>query len=58
MIKFMIVFFVCVLLIQSGCNSDLDVLLSRQTFEQKTELEKQKDERRFTQFKDMMCEDY
>ena len=63
MVKFNIsMFLVCILFIQSGCDSGRfkDWVLSKTFFSQvdKTELEKQKDDRIFTQWKTMMVEEY
>ena len=61
MFKFiMVIFLFCVLLIQSGCDSVGNCLLSDAFISKidKSEIEKQKDERRFTQLKFMLDEDY
>jgi len=60
MIKYIIsTFLFCVLLIQSGCSGHGDWLVKKGFYSQvnKTELEKQKDDRIFTQWKDMMVEE-
>jgi hypothetical protein len=60
MIKYIIAtFLVCILLTQSGCSGFDKWLVERglSSKVEKTELEQQRDERRFTQWKNMMVED-
>ena len=61
MVKFIIaMFLVCVLSTQSGCSSfdkwSVENGLSSEV--EKTELEQQRDDRIFTQWKNMMVEEY
>ena len=62
MIKFIIIIFlVCILLVQSGCSGGLsDWLVKKGFYSQvdKTELEEQKDDRIFTEWKTMMIKEH